>query len=520
MGCIMESYMGKRNKTLLLFFVMFLVSTSAFAQNKVQEAVEKYTENNGAAILQEYKGLLEIPNVASDLDDMQKNAEWIMNAFEERGVSMELLELPNEPEAPPVIYGELKAEDAERTLVIYVHYDGQPVDPQNWTHNPWEPTLYTGSMQEGGKPRPFPEEGEMVNPDWRIYGRSASDDKAPIPALLATLEVLQQNDIPLTSNIKFFFDGEEEKGSPHIRSYLQRYKEKLQGDLWVFFDGPKHQSGRPQVVFGVRGVTGMEVTVYGANRSLHSGHYGGWAPVPGQILVDLLDSMKDPSGKVLIDNFYEGTAPVTEADRQAFATLPDVDDEIRKDFGLSWTEFGDRSLIESYMYPTLTIRGLQSGNVGEKARNVIPSRATATLGIRLAKGNDPAEMKDRVEAHIRKQGFHIVREDPDRETRLNHEKIAKVTRGGGYQAVRTPIDHPKAQEVVQAVENATPEEVILYPTMGGTLPLFHFTEVLQTPLVIVPIANHDNNQHAPDENIRVGNIWYGIKVYSSILTME
>jgi acetylornithine deacetylase/succinyl-diaminopimelate desuccinylase-like protein len=204
----------------------------------------------------------------------------------------------------------------------------------------------------------------------------------------------------------------------------------------------------------------------------------------------------------------------------AFATLPDVDDDIREDLGLTWTEFDNRPLIESYMYPTLTIRGLQSGNVGEKARNVIPSEATATLGIRLAKGNQPAEMKDKVEEHIRKQGFHIVREEPDRETRLKHQKIAKVTRGGGYNAVRTPIDHPKAQQVVKAVEQATPDDVILYPTMGGTLPLFHFTEVMKTPLVIVPIANHDNNQHAPDENIRIGNIWYGIDIYSSIFTME
>jgi acetylornithine deacetylase/succinyl-diaminopimelate desuccinylase-like protein len=500
--------------------VNFLFGTSVFAQKDIQQAAEQYTKENGAAILQEYKELLEIPNVSSDLNDIQQNAEWIINAFEKRGVSMDLLELPDEPNVPPVIYGELKAENAERTLVIYVHYDGQPVDSQNWTHKPWKPTLYSASMEEGGKPIDFPQKAEKVNPDWRIYGRSASDDKAPIPALLATLEVLQQNDIPLTSNVKLFFDGEEEIGSPNIRKYLEQYKDKLQGDLWLFFDGPKHQSGRPQVVFGVRGVTGMEVTVYGASRSLHSGHYGGWTPVPGQLLADLLDSMKDPNGQILVEDFYKGTAPITEADYEAFETLPDVDNDLRQDLGLSWTEFDNRPLIESYMYPTLTIRGLESGNVGEKARNVIPSEATATLGIRLAKGNDPTEMKNRVEDHIREQGFHIVREDPDRETRLNNEKVAKVTRSGGYDAVRTPIDHPKAQQVVKAVEEVTTEEVILYPTMGGTLPLFHFTEILETPLVIVPIANHDNNQHAPDENIRIGNIWYGINIYSSILTMD
>jgi acetylornithine deacetylase/succinyl-diaminopimelate desuccinylase-like protein len=230
--------------------------------------------------------------------------------------------------------------------------------------------------------------------------------------------------------------------------------------------------------------------------------------------------MKNENGEILVEGFNETTAPITDADRKAFATLPDYDTEVMKDLGLAWTEFEGRSLIESYMFPTLTIRGLQSGNTGELARNVIPTEAVASLGIRLAKGNDPEHMKDRVEAHIAKQGYHIVREEPDMELRLNNRKIAKITRGGGYPAVRTPIDNPMAQQVVRAIRKATEEEIILYPTFGGSLPLFHFEEVMRTPIVIVPIANHDNNQHAPDENIRIGNIWYGMDIYSEIFTME
>lgn len=503
---------------IVLTFVFF--ATAVSAQSTGPEAVRSYYKQNGPDILQEYRELLQIPNVASDLDDIRRNAVWIKEAFERRGVTMELLELPESPSAPPVIYGELNVPDAERTLIIYVHYDGQPVDLKSWTHDPWQPVLYSGSMENDGQPISFPEARGEVDPDWRIYGRSASDDKAPIPALLATLDALNEAEIPLTSNLKFFFEGEEEAGSPHLRQYLEKYKDKLEGDIWLFCDGPKHQSGRPQVVFGVRGVTGLEITVYGANRSLHSGHYGGWSPIPGQMLVELLASMKDDEGEVLIDNFYESTAPITEADRKAFATLPDYDNQIREELGLTWSEFDNRPLIESYMYPALNIKGLESGNVGEEARNVIPSRARASLGIRLAEGNDPEHMKDLVEKHIRKQGYHIVRNEPDRETRLNHKKIAKVIRGGGYPAMRTPVDQPMAQKVVEAIRKPGDEEVILYPTFGGSLPLYNFTEVLKTPLVIVPIANHDNNQHAPDENIRIGNIWYGMEIYSSIFTME
>ena len=508
------------NKIGIWLLALFFISGSVYAQSQTVEKVREYRQQHEVEILSEYLSFLKIPNVASDLPNIKKNAEYLVREFEKRDAEMELLTLPDRPEVPPVVYGELKSPGAERTLIIYVHYDGQPADPKNWTRDPWEPTLYSGSMQEGGKPFTITGTVEEINPEWRIYGRSASDDKVPFPAILHTLDALRESGIALTSNLKFFFEGEEEAGSPHLRQILEEYKEKLQGDLWLFFDGPKHQSGRPQVVFGVRGVTGMEVTVYGPERPLHSGHYGGWSPVPGQMLAELLAGMKNETGKILIDGFNENTAPITEADRRAFATLPDYDNEVKKDLGLTWTELEGRSLVESYMYPTLTIRGLQSGNTGELARNVIPTKAVASLGIRLAKGNDPEEMKDKVEAHIQKQGYHIVREEPNHETRLKHRKIAKVTREGGYPAVRTPIDNPMAQQVVQAIKTATNEEIILYPTFGGSLPLFHFEQVMKTPIVIVPLANHDNNQHAPDENIRIGNIWYGMDIYAEIFTME
>ncbi|NBC64381.1 MAG: M20/M25/M40 family metallo-hydrolase [Bacteroidetes bacterium] len=503
-----------------LIFLHLLFSSTIFAQTKAVETTREYRNQYAHSILETHFEFIRIPNVASDLPNIRRNASAIMAEFEKRGAEMELLTLPNQPEVPPVIYGEINTPGADRTLIIYVHYDGQPADPANWTHSPWEPILYSASMEDGGKPIAFPEADETINPDWRIYGRSASDDKAPFAAILATLDALQENDIELTSNLKFFFDGEEEIGSPNVRQLLQRYKEKLDGDLWLFFDGPMHQSRRPQVVFGVRRWTGMEVTVYGPSRPLHSGYYGGWSPVPGQMLADLLASMKNETGEILINGFNDSTAPIKEADRKAFSTLPDVDDDIRKDLGLTWTEHEGRSLIESYMYPTLTIRGLSSGNTGELARNVIPTTATASLGIRLAKGNQPEEMKDKVEAHIREQGYHIVREDPDMETRLKHRKIAKVTHGTGYPAMRTSVDNPMTQLIVDAIKQATTDDLILYPTMGGTLPLYHFEQIMQKPIVIVPIANHDNNQHAPDENIRIGNIWYGMDIYASILTME
>jgi len=273
------------------------------------------------------------------------------------------------------------------------------------------------------------------------------------------------------------------------------------------------------ISFGVRGVTGMEITVYGPSRALHSGHYGNWAPVPGQMLASLLASMKGDDGTVLVDGFYDTVEPLGDAECAALAALPKYDEEIKGELGLARTEGEPASLAERLLLPSLTVRGLESGNVGALTRNVIPSTATAALGVRLVKGNDPEHMLDLVEAHIRGQGYHIVREDPDQETRLSYPRIAKVTREHGYPAARTAMDVPIVQDVIAAARQAVGDDLVLSPGMGGSLPLYLFTDRLGKPALIVPVANHDDLQHAPNENLRIGNLWYAIDLYGALLTM-
>lgn len=503
---------------LLGLLLLLVASNTAYGQSTPVEIVQKYRQAHGAEILNGFAALLTIPNVASDSAGIHRNADYIMAAFQKRGVAMEQFKIPG---APPIVFGEINVPGATRTLGVYVHYDGQPADPSNWTHPPWSPQLYDAAMEAGGQPIAMPAAGHAINPEWRLYARSAGDDKAPIAAILAVLDAYREHDIAITSNIKFFFEGEEEAGSARLGQYLETYRHKLDDiDLWLFCDGPVHQSRQPQLVFGVRGVTGMEITVYGANRSLHSGHYGNFAPVPGTMLSHLLASMKDESGKVLIEGFYDTVEPIGEEERQALAALPDIDHALRESLGLNQSEASNASLGERLLLPTLTVRGLSSGNVGALARNVIPSTATASLGIRLVKGNDPDHMKDLVEAHIRKQGYHIVREDPDLETRLKYPKIIKITRGGGYPAARTSMDLPIAQTLFSAVQEAAGDQALRVPALGGSLPLYLFTDGLNKPAVIVPIANHDNNQHAPDENLRLANLWYGIDLYAAIFSMQ
>ena len=227
--------------------------------------------------------------------------------------------------------------------------------------------------------------------------------------------------------------------------------------------------------------------------------------------------MKDESGRVLIDGFYDTVAPIGDQEREALARLPNYDDQLRRELGLAATEMNNAPLAERILLPSLTIRGLSSANTGEMARNIIPATATATLGIRLVAGNDPEHMVGLVEAHIRKQGFHIVREDPDLDTRLTHAKIAKVVFYDGYPAARTPMNHPLARQVIASVNQVLDKPALEVPTLGGTLPLYLFTDLLQKPVLILPIANHDNNQHAENENLRLANLWYGIDAFASVL---
>lgn len=482
------------------------------------DAAQRHVEANAAAILADHAAILKLPNDAANPDDIRKNAEYVAALFATRGFAMELLELDG---APPLVFGRRDAEGATRTIAIYVHYDGQPTNPDDWTNPPFRPTLYSAAIPDGGKPIDFPAEGEPVDPDWRLYARSASDDKAPMTALPAALDALDAEGVALTSNVILIFDGEEERSSPHLEAYLETHKEKFADvDLWLFCDGPTHQSRQPQLVFGVRGVTGLEVTVYGPNRGLHSGHYGNWAPGPGWRLATLLASMKDETGRVLIKNFYKSAEPLTKADRAALAAAPDVDGELRRTFGLAATELDNAPLAERVMLPALNLRGIRSAEVGDAARNVIPPSATASIGLRLVKGDDPANMLDLVEAHIRRQGYHIIREEPDAEVRARYALIAKVTRDGGYPAVRSAMDAPAVGPVIDALKRVAGDDLVLTPSLGGSLPLFMFETASDAPIVILPIANFDNNQHAADENIRLGNLFYGVGAYAAVLTMK
>jgi acetylornithine deacetylase/succinyl-diaminopimelate desuccinylase-like protein len=436
--------------------------------------------------------------------------------LEKRGMAPQIVSVPG---GTPVVVGESLARGATRTIAFYAHYDGQPLDPKEWHSAPFTAVLRDKPLEQGGTVIPLPPAGTPFNPESRLYARSAADDKAPIIAILAALDAIRAAGLQAKSNIKFAFEGEEEANSTNLEQTLAANRGRFAGDIWLICDAPLHQTRRQSIIFGARGITALDITVYGPRAELHSGHYGNWAPNPALMMARLLASMKDDTGRVLVNGFYDGVEPLGPTERRAVAEAPAIDASLLQELWLGAHDGGPASLMELITQPALNIRGLASAHVGDQAAGVIPATAVAAIDIRTVRGMEVKRTVARVVDHIRKQGFFVVEEEPSAEIRRAHPKVAKVSvRPGGYNAVRTPMDLPIVQDVIRTVESARGPAVKI-PTMGAGVPLEAIERPLGTRTVIVPIGNHDNNQHSSDENLRIQNLWDGIELMAALLTM-
>jgi acetylornithine deacetylase/succinyl-diaminopimelate desuccinylase-like protein len=481
----------------------------------VAKAVREYRLAHEQPIIQELVDLLAIPNIASDEPNIRRNADRLKAMLERRGFAVRFFDVPKRG---PIVFAELPAAGASRTVVFYAHYDGQPVDPKAWTGTgPFEPGLRTTSIEGGGTLRPFPASGTPYQDDWRIYARSASDDKSPIVAMLAAVDALAAKGIPRAVNLKVVLDSEEENGSPGLGPALAAHRDFVRGDVLITGDGPVHQSGRPLVFYGNRGVLDFNLTVYGPVRGLHSGHYGNWAPNPAMRLAQLLASMKNASGRVLIEGFYADVVPLTARERAAVDAMPFNDAELMRELQFGEPEGGGRKLADLINEPSLNIRGLRSAYVGDESQNVVPDRAEASCDIRLVKDIDPDRQVARVVAHVEKQGYFVVRDRaPTPEERRAHPRVARLDYGGGYPATRTSMDLPVSSAVARVLDEALGGGVVKAPTLGGSVPM-HLFDRLGLPVIGVPIVNYDNSQHSHNENLRVGHFWRGIETYAALL---
>ncbi|MFT4033016.1 MAG: M20/M25/M40 family metallo-hydrolase [Siphonobacter sp.] len=496
--------------SLLLFFSFIL-------PDPIQK-VRQYRQAHEQELLKEYEQFLSIPNVVTDTVNIRKNADFLVEIMQQRGIKTQLLTAKTAG-APPVVFGEVTTPGATQTIIFYAHYDGQPVVPSQWKKPPFEPTYASNSFEKGGSFQPRPT--GSVNPEWRLYARASADDKAGVISILNAYKALVEAKVKPTVNLKFIFEGEEESGSRHLGEVLQKYTDLLKADLWLINDGPVHLTGRKQISFGVRGGSSMELTVYGTKTPLHSGHYGNWAPDPSFTLASLLATMKDSTGRVTIDGFYDDIVPLSALEKEALAKIPNVDTKIQKEVGLARPDGNGKTIDELNTVTSFNILGMQSGNIGKQAANAIPASATALISMRLVLGNDADRQREKVIRHIRKQGFYVTFKEPTDEERAKYPKIAKVTGNGGGNAHRTRMDLPIAQQVIKAVQATSQEPIVLLPTYGAGMPLNLISTQMKTEnIIIVPIVNPDNNQHAANENLRLQNLWDGIESMAAIMTMK
>jgi acetylornithine deacetylase/succinyl-diaminopimelate desuccinylase-like protein len=473
----------------------------------IAQQTKAWRSTHEREILREFSDLLAIPNLASDLPNIQRNATAIRALLEKRGLRTELLSLGD---APPVVVGDLAAPNAGRTIAFYAHYDGQPVDPAKWKSDPWKPVMRDRAGREvnWGK-------AKSIDPEWRLYARSAGDDKAPIIGMLAALDALRAAREQPKVNLRFVFEGEEEAGSPHLSQYLAKYPKTLRPDAWVLCDGPVHQSRQMELFFGARGTVDLELTVYGPIKGLHDGHYGNWEPNPVIRLTHLLASMRDENGRILIKDFYDEVKPASAPERAALRKIPDVESDLRREFQIGATEGEGKHLNELLLLPALNVRGIEAGQVGASASNTIQPEARASIDFRLVPNETPESVKPLVERHLEDQGYTIVRDTPSAAMRMQHPKLVRVQWGAGYPPARTPLDLPLSREVAEIMTAAGHDPVRL-PTVGGSIPMYLFQQPENTSVIGLPIANHDDNQHAADENLRLQNLWDGIEVYAAL----
>ncbi|GAB2535628.1 M20/M25/M40 family metallo-hydrolase [Spirosoma aerophilum] len=497
------------------------MATLSVEAQTTQQRVRQFRQAQETALIDEYREFLAIPNVSADSANIRKNAAFILQMMKKRGIAGQLLEGPN-PGTTPAVFGEVKVPNAKKTIIFYAHYDGQPVNPKQWGEGlqPFVPVFITAPIEQGGKIVTTYTSGQPIDPAWRLSGRGSADDKAGVMTILNAYDALVKSKIPLTANLKFFFEGEEEVGSTHLGEIFDKHRDKLASDLWIIADGPRHVSGKPVVQFGVRGDVNMQLTVYGPKRPLHSGNYGNWAPNPAMRLVKLLASMKDDNDHVVIKGFYDDVVPLTASEKQAMANVPNMEAALKKELGIAQPDGNGTSFVELLMRPTLNINGMQSANVGAMAGNIIPTKAEAVLDLRLVRGNDVARQIGRVTDHIRAQGYQVIDHEPTDVERQQYPKLIKITSGHGYNAQRTPMDLPIAQEVIAAVQSTSKEPIVLSPSSGGSLPLFLFEKVLKANVVSVPVVNYDNNQHAENENVKVQYLWEGIEIMAAIMLIK
>lgn len=430
-----------------------------------------YIEENQASYVERLMEYVRKPSISVGRVGIDEAADYITGIMVKAGLEARI----HPTKGCPIVLGRRLESETAPTILLYGHYDVQPPDPIDaWISPPFEPEVRNG----------------------RIFGRGVGDNKGQHLAQILAIEALLAHQEKLPCNIIMLLEGEEETGSPQLAGFVRDNRQNLKADLTIIADGPVHETGRPCILFGVRGVISFDLKATGANRDLHSGNWGGIAPNPLWQLVHLLASMKNESGQITIDGFSKNVKSPTEMELELLSNLPDDTDAIKKNLNVTHLDpssaniFGERTAF----LPTLTINGFHGGYDGPGSQTVLPSSATVKCDIRLVANQTVAEIVEKVAAHVKK-----------------HAPEIEIVFHDGMEPSKTPVDSPYTEPIQRAIHAAQNVKPLLVPSLGGSLPTYAFTNILNLPTFGVPYANPDQNNHAPNENLEISRFVSGIK---------
>jgi acetylornithine deacetylase/succinyl-diaminopimelate desuccinylase-like protein len=436
--------------------------------------------------VEELKEYLAIPSISAlpqHAADVRRAAEWTADALRLAGLqNVRLIDTPGNP----VVYGDWLDAPGKPTILYYGHYDVQPVDPvELWTSPPFEATVRDGE----------------------IYARGSADDKGQVFMHIKAVEAHLKQNGQLPVNIRFFIEGEEEVGSVHLDDFVRAHKQDLASDVVVISDSPMFDRGIPSICYGLRGLAYFQIDLRGTKSDLHSGSFGGAVANPAIVLAQILGQMKDRGGRVRIPGFYDDVRPLSEAERAEWRKLPFNQTKYRKELGAPklFGESGYSTLERVWARPTFEVNGLLSGFTGEGAKTVLPATAMAKVSMRLVPDQDPRKIGDQFEDYLRKIAPKTVE--------------LKVTRMHGGKPWMAEFDNKYVRAAGRAIEQGFGKAPV-FNREGGSIPVVStFQEELGVPSVLFGIGLPDENAHAPDEKLDLGNFHNGI-IASSFLYEE
>ena len=500
----------------ILLIILISFTIKSFSQREFKTEVFEQAINN----LDEFIEFLSYPNDANYESDIYKLMDWTENKFKSLDFKINRLDT----ETIPLMLASKHISDDYKTVLIYMHLDGQPVDLSKWNQeNPFIPVY---KLKEDGKFVDY-DSNKIANIDYetleekdiRIFARASSDAKGPVMMLIQAMKFMNSKNIDNKFNLKLIMDFEEEKGSPSLPEAVKKHSTILKSDALLIFDGPQHESDLPTLNFGNRGISSITLKTYGPVVPQHSGHFGNYAPNPVFRMSNILSSMKDENGIVKIKGYYDGIT-ISDQVKKYLDNVPDDEESMLNKMQFKKPESVGSSYQEAIQFPSLNVRGIRAGWVEDEVRTIVPSECIAEIDVRLVIESDGYRLHDLIKKHIEDLGYVVLDHEPSKEERMKYEKIVKFNSTVSYPAFRTDIDSDLGNWLSETLTRTFGVKPVLRRTSGGSVPISPFVNVLNIPAVGVPTVNKDNNQHSPNENIKLINYIKGIESFVGILSSE